>query len=153
MARDTKREDKTLDNILKAIDAEPVKISKGTRFKQSLIRLTSNRIFAFSVKLIPFAVLFVLLLHIILSSSHGALRGLSLVGHQVKDGHLYVTVSNASIDAEKSYMESSDGEKIIHPELEGIRENIAVFEYDGKEYNIFLYSTDGRSLQMLIDSK
>ncbi len=153
MGKDIKREDRTLDNILKAIDAEPVKISFGVRLKQWFIKLISNKKFAVAIRIVPIIVLVILLVHTFVSVSKIGNRNLAIKEHHVEDGYLYITVEKASIDAERSFMESTEGESILKPTVKGIRENIAVFKFDGNSYNIYLYSTDGRSLQLLVDGK
>ncbi len=153
MGKDIKREDRTLDNILKAIDADPVKISFGVRLKQWFIKLISNKKFAVAIRIVPIIVLVILLVHTFVSVSKIGNRTLSIKEHHVEDGYLYITVEKASIDAERSFMESTEGESILKPTVKGIRENIAVFKFDGNSYNIYLYSTDGRSLQLLVDGK
>lgn len=153
MGKDIKREDRTLDNILKAIDADPVKISFGVRLKQWFIKLISNKKFAIAVRIVPIIVLVILLVHTFVSVSKIGNRTLSIKEHHVEDGYLYITVEKASIDAERSFMESTEGETVLKPTVKGIRENIAVFKFDGNSYNIYLYSTDGRSLQLLVDGK
>jgi hypothetical protein len=153
MGKDIKREDRTLDNILKAIDADPVKISFGVRLKQWFIKLISNKKFAVAIRIVPIIVLVILLVHTFVSVSKIGNRTLSIKEHHVEDGYLYITVEKASIDAERSFMESTEGESVLKPTVKGIRENIAVFKFDGNSYNIYLYSTDGRSLQLLVDGK
>lgn len=153
MGKDIKREDRTLDNILKAIDADPVKISFGVRLKQWFIKLISNKKFAVAIRIVPIIVLVILLVHTFVSVSKIGSRTLSIKEHHVEDGYLYITVEKASIDAERSFMESTEGESVLKPTVKGIRENIAVFKFDGNSYNIYLYSTDGRSLQLLVDGK
>ncbi len=153
MGKDIKREDRTLDNILKAIDADPVKISFGVRLKQWFIKLISNKKFAVAIRIVPIIVLVILLVHTFVSVSKIGNRTLSIKEHHVEDGYLYITVEKASIDAERSFMESTEGESVLKPTVKGIRANIAVFKFDGNSYNIYLYSTDGRSLQLLVDGK
>ncbi len=153
MGKDIKREDRTLDNILKAIDADPVKISFGVRLKQWFIKLISNKKFAVAIRIVPIIVLVILLVHTFVSVSKIGNRNLAIKEHHVEDGYLYITVEKASIDAERSFMESTEGESVLKPTVKGIRENIAVFKFDGNSYNIYLYSTDGRSLQLLVDGK
>ena len=153
MGKDIKREDRTLDNILKAIDADPVKISFGVRLKQWFIKLISNKKFAVAIRIVPIIVLVILLVHTFVSVSKIGNRTLSIKEHHVEDGYLYITVEKASIDPERSFMESTEGESVLKPTVKGIRENIAVFKFDGNSYNIYLYSTDGRSLQLLVDGK
>ena len=151
MGRDIERESRTLDNIFRAIDAEPVKIPFSIRIKQWFIKLISNKLFAVVIKTVPIHVLLILLLHTVVSVSKIGNRALSIKEHHVEDGYLYITVEKASIDAEQSYMEATNGDTVLHPEVKGIRQNIAVFKFDGNSYNIYLSSTDGRTLQLLID--
>ncbi|MCR5117664.1 MAG: hypothetical protein K6A97_09180 [Lachnospiraceae bacterium] len=153
MGKDIKREDRALDNILKAIDADPVKIPFTVKLKQWFIKLISNKKFAVAVKAVPILVLILLLIHTFFSISKIGNRNLAIREHHVEDGYLYITVDKASIDAERSFMESTEGETVLKPTVKGIRENIAVFKFDGNSYNIYLYSTDGRTLQLLIDGK
>ena len=153
MAKNIRREYRTLDNILRAIDAEPVRIPFKVRIKQWFIKLISNKVFSVAIKTIPILAVLILLFHTAVSLSDVGDRSLTLKEHHVKDGYLYITVDKASIDEELSYMESTDGETVIRPKVKGIRDNIAVFKFDGNSYNIYLYSTDGRTLQLLIDGQ
>ncbi len=153
MSKEMKRESRTLDNIMKAIDAKPVHIPWRIRVKQWYLKLLSNRIFAITVKSIPILVLLILLFHTFASVSKIGNREFNIKEHHVEDGYLYITVENASIDEEQSYMVATNGDTVYHPTLKGIRDNTAVFKFDGNSYNIYLYSTDGRALQLLIDGQ
>ena len=153
MSKEMNRESRTLDNIMKAIDAKTVQIPLCVRIKQWFLKLLSNRIFSIAVKSIPILVLLILLFHTFASVSKIGNRELNIKEHHVEDGYLYITVANASIDEEQSYMEATNGDTVYHPTLKGIRDNTAVFKFDGNSYNVYLYSTDGRTLQLLVDGK
>ena len=148
MSEKTRHDQETLDNIFKAIDKEPGKITSGVRFKQRVINLLSNTFFEIFIRTIPFLVLAVLLLHIVTTVSAKRTK-FEVVSHHVEENALYVTVTGGKIDPKTSYMVSEDGLVTISPTVDK-KTNTAVFDFDGAQYNVYISSKDGRTIQILV---
>lgn len=143
-----RNEQETLDNIFKAIDKEPEKITSKVLFKQRIINLLSNRVFEIIIRTIPFLVLAVLLFHIFTTVSSKNAK-FEIASHHVEGNALYITVTGAKIDPDTSYMVSDDGLVTIRPDVDK-KTNTAVFEFDGAQYNVYLCSKDGREIHILV---
>lgn len=142
------RKDETLQNILNAIDMPQVTVSPRKRFYQKCIRFISNNWVTGISYIVLGIVLTVLVCHLFAALS-GSKSEFLVTDHYVENGYFYVSVEGGKIDKNASYMAESDGKILCRPTVDKDKDT-ACFSLNGSEVNIFLYSTDGRVIQMIL---
>lgn len=148
---DNNREQNTLNNILKAIDLEPIEVSEATIRKQKFIRFISNRWVNILACLIICAVLSILITHLI-----GAIRDqrteFSIKDHYIEGESFILSVDGGLIDADKSYMVNTSNDVTVHPYVNP-KGDKATFSYHGGEYNVYVVSRKGECIYFILSGE
>lgn len=86
---------------------------------------------------------------VFMSVGQDSVRPLTIVDHSLENDVLSITLEGNRIDIDRSYMEADDGT------VKGILKydsasNTVDLDYDGREYNIYLYDVNGKCLHLLL---
>jgi len=83
------------------------------------------------------------------NSSHS---GIEIVGHHIEKGIFYLTLSTDDIDYKDSYMVNADN--VMFSAISFDEKTCTIeFPYNKEEVNIFIFTNDGGTLQLLLTPK
>lgn len=147
---DNNRDDELLKNIMETVDLRPVKLSNGRKRKLAFIKFASGTVVRGICHAIIILVLIMLVTHL-LSYNYRA-DDFRVARNYLKDGVFYMEFDGGYPDPSQCYMEATDGSIASMLRYDKFHNRLS-FDCDEKEYNIYVVSKEGKSLQMIFSPK
>ena len=147
---------KMLENVFAAANTSPNKVPFDkivTRNKQNLF--TDNLFIVLS------SVIFVITLilpvffphsKVLMSVDAASARPLTVKEHHMEESSFSITFDGLPVDVEMSYM-VDDNDDIVPVASYDKKTNTVVFPYDNKEYNIYVFDSNGKSIHLLLSPR
>ena len=147
---------KMLENVFAAAGTAPNKVpfdkivlrNRQNLFTDNLFIVLSSMIFVITL-LLP---LFFPHSKVLMSVDAASGRPLTVKEHHMEEASFSITFDGLPVDAKLSYM-VDDNDDTVAPVSYDRETNTVVFPYDNKEYNIYVFDENGKSIHLLLSPK
>ncbi|MBR6309111.1 MAG: hypothetical protein IKR39_10950 [Lachnospiraceae bacterium] len=147
---------KMLENVFAKAETSPNTVpfdkivlrSKQNLFTDNLFIVLSSLIFVVTL-LMP---LFFPHSKMMVSVDAASSRPLTVKEHHMTESTFSITFDGLPVDVVNSYMVDDDDETVSIVEYDSAT-NTVVFPYDKKEYNIYVYDTNGKCIHLLLSPR
>lgn len=150
---DLETADAILQNVFKACDAEPNKISlKKLEEKAAVNYRTDNVLIIVAAVLLFISILIPLFFksaQFFVSVDEKSSRPLAITSHEMTTEQLSMSFEGPKVDISKTYIEANDG-TIIKPINFDSSKNAVTFPGLTQEANIYIYDINGKCLHLLL---
>lgn len=150
---DLQTADEILQNVFKACNAEPNKVSIEKIEEKTKIDYKTDNILIIIVSVLLFVSIMLPLFfksaQFFVSVDSGSSRSLSITGHDMTTESLKITFDGPSVDIASTYIELESGEKLV-PVNYDRSDNTVTFPSLDQEANIYIYDVNGKCLHLLI---
>ena len=147
---------KMLENVFAEAGSSPNKVpfdqivsrNKQNLFTDNLFIVLSSVIFVITL-ILP---LFFPHSRVLMSVDASSGRPLTVKEHHMEDSSFSITFDGLPVDVENSYMVDDDDVTVSAVSYDR-KTNTVVFPYDNKEYNIYVYDTNGKCIHLLLSPR
>ena len=147
---------KMLENVFAAAGSSPNKVP----FEKIVTRNKQN-LFTDNLFIVLSSVIFVITLilpvffphsKVLMSVDAASARPLTVKEHHMEESSFSITFDGLPVDVEMSYM-VDDNDDIVPVASYDKKTNTVVFPYDNKEYNIYVFDSNGKSIHLLLSPR
>ncbi|MBO4678517.1 MAG: hypothetical protein J5626_02510 [Lachnospiraceae bacterium] len=147
---------KMLENVFAAANTSPNKVpfdkivlrNKQNLFTDNLFIVLSSVIFIITL-ILP---LFFPHSKVLMSVDAASGRPLTVKEHHMEESSFSISFDGLPVDIDSSYM-VDESDRTVSVSSYDKKTNTVVFPYDNKEYNIYVYDTNGKCIHLLLSPK